>query len=88
MLLTVMPCTDTVVSHHDHSSEIASHEQDENEPETCPPFCVCSCCGTITLSTFSIQQVLIQEQMVYHHFRHRTPEPRNIALPVWQPPKV
>ncbi|MFN3196035.1 MAG: DUF6660 family protein [Chlorobiota bacterium] len=47
------PCTDDHSSEQEHQSELVEvdcselhTEFNENEAETCTPFCVCSCCHT------------------------------------------
>ena len=64
LVLSLAPCTDGV--QHDHiqsacDSEILvdsnSHsDHNHDHQDTCPPFCVCACCGSI---------VIIPSQIVY-----------------------
>lgn len=63
-------------------------DKSHSEPDDCPPFCICSCCGTHTANTafFSIQHLALKyrsENSLY------PPSPiYNISLPVWQPPQL
>ncbi|MCB9255672.1 MAG: hypothetical protein H6579_00930 [Chitinophagales bacterium] len=64
--LSVVPCTDYVPqTTHSSNTEVSTGDHDHNHSDhqdSCTPFCVCACCGTmITMPTL---QPLVQARVV------------------------
>lgn len=84
-----MPCTDK----DDHGlarqtmvSQAAHHES--HADETCPPFCVCSCCTAhfLVLDRQPMQMQVALAHTVYTD--HPVSKVSAADTPIWQPPKL
>jgi len=90
LLLTVLPCVD-VHSAEDEMPATMEQAADrhEHDKDVCPPFCICSCCGTSVTNVFffsafsAIFPVASQDFPVYH-----SPFIPEVYFNIWQPPKV
>ncbi len=71
----------------DENYEWVMHDADEQHAENCSPFCGCSCCQSITLSTPTAFQALISvNDRSFLSEAARIPE--DPGHPIWQPPKI
>lgn len=87
--LSLMTCTDGMVKDdcalttHFHAAQDSQHGEDE----ACSPFCVCSCCSNVVVTTiaytFTLSPVIGERSVL--------PAPRFTSAErasVWQPPKI
>jgi hypothetical protein len=66
----VMPCTDNInYGSLDSNNEVSASSHDHNESgheDECPPFCICSCCGSIStysnIEIFSSKVVMVSKE--------------------------
>lgn len=98
MAVFLVPCADTLAEtafqDHNHSEELV-HQNSHDAPETadlCSPFCICTCCGTISGIVFrwkaigfpEVKEVAVSKpsigyisQFTGHYFGE-----------IWHPPKI
>jgi hypothetical protein len=90
MVLSVLPCSDDANCNQDNVEQIADHSDHEHEEDTCTPFCVCTCCGsvgfTVSIPFFDIQieKYEITQSVISY-------DPHFISsyhYSFWQPPKI
>jgi len=92
LALSILPCGDQRDCNQSEQTAITAttdHENHNHEQETCTPFCICACCGSVfsnlyypaTLSLFvptsSKNLPVYQNAFV-----------REIYFNIWQPPKI
>jgi hypothetical protein len=53
--LAVLPCSDNTecASNNQQVLMTATHSDHDHEEESCTPLCLCSCCGTQSISPFA-----------------------------------
>lgn len=99
MLVSCLPCTDgnenigcdAIVSVDSNDSDFNSHSSHEHHHEdTCPPFCICNCCGAQILTLNKIEffefpffSVLYQEKVIFYILNYSN----SLAKTIWQPPQ-
>lgn len=91
--LAWQPCTDKVVDRHEHAHVLVDPANTTGESpfheDTCPVFCACTCCATLTIT---------QEftQLVFRFFVEPQSQPmplleqqeQRVAFVWWHPPKT
>jgi hypothetical protein len=88
---SMIPCADAAgLLGQDHVKvEYASQDKhDDAGIDGCTPFCICTCCAGFSvncLSTF-ISKLNLPHRTPYSSFIQENP--KNIALPIWQPPQL
>ncbi|MDB5255459.1 MAG: hypothetical protein JWM14_154 [Chitinophagaceae bacterium] len=87
--ITLAPCQDAYTC-EDQAAHEASHSHEEDDMDTCSPFCICSCCNTASvLQTYFVS---FDFPKVIHHQKNHSPYLASMPLPVynsiWQPPKL
>ena len=91
MALTIMPCTDAVACKESPSEHGTAHQHNDDETDTCSPFCVCACCGVAGF-VFASPKIYIQRIA-----KSNSPElissynsqfNSSYFYSFWQPPKI
>jgi hypothetical protein len=89
LALSSLACTDADVSHVSSVSEIsAAQSSDSHEDETCSPFCICACCGSVAVHFSEKAPVKHQEFIFNRYFLSQESDVIDISFSVWQPPKI
>src|ERR1700757_1815086 len=89
LFLSTFSCTDDFDTKKNpaNTSQIENHQpSNPHEDETCSPFCICACCGSLAVHFLARMQQSLQE-IVFNNFS--ITEEKNvidISLSVWQPP--
>ena len=90
LALSLMPCADANAVHDSCAKTeltAATHQQHNQAPDGCAPFCHCMCCAGFTishLSSFTIISLIANKQKG----SFLPSEVIDITLPVWQPPQL
>src|ERR1700751_461250 len=90
LFLSSFACTDEYGATNERAASQISTNQTSNphEDETCSPFCICACCGSLAVH-FSARMQQSPQEIVFNNFS--IAEEKNviaISLSVWQPPKL
>ncbi|CAM3544035.1 DUF6660 domain-containing protein [Pontibacter korlensis] len=87
------PCTDKIVGEHEHVLVVDPADTTGESPfheDTCPIFCVCHCCVTLTIVSNEFVQLVFREfvepQAKPLHFDEQ--EVKSISFSLWHPPRV
>ncbi len=91
--LSIVPCTDGMSqTSHSSNTELSKAEYDHNHSDhhdSCTPFCVCACCGTmITMPTL---QAVVQSRVVISTdclFQYTFDYSFDYSEGVWHPPSL
>lgn len=103
MVLFMTPCSDTYEKQtvrfqeysteitHEHNHDSYNHDHSETK-DFCTPFCLCSCCGTVSgivlqWNTHNFNHVKPFELFKTKEFYKSTFIPRYFGE-IWQPPKI
>ncbi len=88
--LAIIPCCDETECNELEQTTIAQsqdHSTHQHENEICSPFCICSCCGGITIITETVSTgteiVTTELQAVSSNSKLLS-----VYLAIWQPPKT
>ncbi len=91
IFIATMPCadeTDNCTKTHKELINDNKNHEDKNAPDTCSPFCVCSCCNvTVIFNHFFFDCNLFKslESFIISYYQD------SISFyyhPIWQPPKI
>ncbi|HSZ71345.1 MAG TPA: DUF6660 family protein [Cytophagaceae bacterium] len=87
--IILAPCQDAYTCEDMTAHEI-THSHEEDDMDTCSPFCICACCSTASvLETDALTFIFPR---VIHQQKNHTPYLASMPLPVyhsiWQPPKL
>lgn len=94
LFLSLLPCNDMgdcksmdAGAHTEYAT--SDHSDHQSDSETCPPLCVCVCCGQSVVSVFSASEFtrnLTPSEKVYPALASDFyPE---VFFKIWQPPKI
>jgi hypothetical protein len=68
----------------------ATHSHEEDDMDTCSPFCICACCSTA--SVIHTDFIALVFPKLIHQQKNHSPYLLAMPLPVypniWQPPKL
>ena len=93
MALVLVPCSDSdscggLEPDHYFIGE-TEHSHHHSGPETCTPFCLCSCCGQSYNN--EITGLSASSDFTYAD-THPAPDKvsflKDVYIPIWQPPKI
>jgi hypothetical protein len=92
LALNGMPCMDDacIMTNGKVETKVSksSIPKEHNNSDNCSPFCTCNCCTGFTFlfarCKVNLPFFLTEKQFAYH----LPAKVSNIALPVWQPPKL
>lgn len=91
LIVSAAPCADAKAFGVKQSSVIVKAAQQNNSiphADTCSPLCICSCCAGFSLY-YSYPQLL---KSIYHlssvNDAFILADTHQVALPVWQPPRL
>lgn len=97
IILSCMPCTDDVVnvdvSNSSHSELTLNHENHshDDKEDTCPPFCICNCCG-IQVMTYSaivtFDFPFTFKKIQPKHTFYKSTLSSSFFGRIWQPPQL
>ncbi|MBC7390494.1 MAG: hypothetical protein H7329_14865 [Opitutaceae bacterium] len=91
VFLSVMPCTDRITCEQE-SESIAHHDHSDDQTDTCSPFCICACCGSISLEMPFIENPFRLERQEMMVSKQDVPNNPNFTsshfFSIWQPPKI
>ncbi len=90
LALSSLSCTDVDDIHAKKvTSEISSGQPaNPHEDETCSPFCICTCCGSMAVH-FSEKTPVSPTEFVFSNFSFsQENDVIDISFSVWQPPKI
>jgi hypothetical protein len=90
LVLSSLSCTDVDdISSKKITTEISTGQSSNpHEDETCSPFCICACCGSMAVH-FSEKNPANTVAIVFNkYFLSQENEVIDISSPVWQPPKI
>ena len=93
LLLSFLPCADSRECNVASGPRVmvlkSGHEGHDHQQESCTPFCICACCGTVTIFqqavSFPVPPKRLQERpefhdvISFHSYDFHT---------VWQPPQL
>lgn len=92
VFLSMLPCSDGMEYFSAQISPVqqaAEHQNHNDEPELCSPFCKCSCCGISMYTPIALAHITIvnEEYVELSSFApvFNLEEP---ASTIWQPPKI
>ena len=90
LALSSLSCTDADISHAGKNvSEISiAQPSDSHEDESCSPFCICACCGSVAVHFSEKAPVKHQGFNFNKYFLSQESDVIDISSPVWQPPKI
>ena len=89
LALSSLSCTDADMGPKKVSTEIsAGHSSASHEDETCSPFCICACCGSMAVHFAGKAPLKIEEIVFGKYFLSQEKNVINISFSVWQPPKI
>lgn len=98
LVLSVQPCSDSLLprDNQGHAIQKVAHidqsSQDSNNNDECPPFCVCSCCGTTPAPSIAYSlpvDFTAENALVRGDFSlYTNPYQSNRTYSIWQPPKA
>ena len=86
-----MPCTDRITC--DMENEFISlHDHNEDAADTCSPFCICACCGSVSLEMPVLANSFCLERNEMIVSKTDVPNNPNFIsshfFSIWQPPKI
>ncbi|WP_204282013.1 hypothetical protein [Pontibacter burrus] len=86
------PCTDKVVDRHEHAHILVDPANTTGESpfheDTCPIFCACTCCATLTVTQESSQLVFrFFVELNSERVQLLVPQEKRIAFVWWHPPR-
>jgi hypothetical protein len=93
LALSILPCGDQRDCNQTEQSSVttavANHEKHSHKQETCTPFCICTCCGSV----FSTLHYFANLSLFVPIFSNQLPVYQNdfareIYFNIWQPPKI
>lgn len=91
LVLAVMPCHDSVECSEFRAEKFSDKHDHASDNELCPPFCTCACCGVQVVQlqhpTF-FEPSFTVEVFADRPTFYRSVFPSEIALSIWQPPKI
>ncbi|HEY4650889.1 MAG TPA: hypothetical protein VIG72_05720 [Pontibacter sp.] len=86
------PCTDKIVDRHEYAQVLVdtAHTTGESpfHQDSCPVFCACTCCATLSLTNEAAQ--LVFRVFVAPHTRPvplHEEQVKHIAFVLWHPPR-
>ena len=91
LIVSVVPCADAKAFNTKQSNEIfKATEQNNNIPhaDACSPLCICSCCAGCSLYYSSPQLLKSAYQISTVYAAFILADTHQIAIPVWQPPRL
>lgn len=92
LVLGLLPCSDVQDCGQDVKTEVTAaqnHEDHEQHPEACSPFCICACCATSSFSASVSRtiefQIPFQQELSAFYNNNLLAE---MHSPIWQPPRL
>jgi len=92
LTLNCMPCADNpdAMNNSDAKTELSKpgKQQEHNDTDACSPFCTCNCCTGFTFLFVPYQidhSISLSAEKTVSHLSSKISD---IALPVWQPPRI
>ncbi|OKL41540.1 DUF6660 family protein [Pontibacter flavimaris] len=90
--MALQPCTDIIMSAHEHAQQVVdpAHTTGESpfHEDTCPVFCACTCCATLTV-THEFTQLVLRVLVVPQGrpVQLAAEQVKHIAFALWRPPR-
>lgn len=91
VVFSCLPCSDANASEKtgvQYEMSTAKSTHHDHQKDSCSPFCICSCCAMVYMHTglilFTTNGPL--GTPVYNNFL--SPHTQQIAIAIWQPPKL
>ncbi|WP_350028977.1 DUF6660 family protein [Flavobacterium terrisoli] len=95
LALSTKPCVDIQSNSSVHSTvSYTQHKKDHSEnkdKDLCSPFCICNCCGQITLNyfpTISFDPQTAFEEIKTSNSTYTSAIYSNFYGSIWQPPQI
>jgi hypothetical protein len=89
LALSSFACTDVDVRAEKTTSQISARQpSNPHEDETCSPFCICSCCGSMAVHFLEKTPLKPREIIFNTCFPSPKSNTIDISFSVWQPPKI
>ena len=89
LFISCMPCTDVPCFEKKGGlSSINSTCSNPHEDETCSPFCVCFCCGSLAVNATMFSAITRTEFIESKMAKDNPVKINNISFSIWQPPKI
>ncbi len=94
LCISVMPCADNEdgeILSEQAAGYVADthHSGHEADPEHCPPFCACTCCGQVFGTGFLQGTISFALPVAQQHFTAYTSSfVSEVYFNIWQPPKI
>ncbi|WP_343306303.1 DUF6660 family protein [Chitinophaga niabensis] len=87
LTLSCLPCADANVAHgHSESISVTQPVQDQH-PDACSPFCICTCCASFSFIYHTA--ITLRVPVTSSHFGFFYADSlHEISLPIWQPPQL
>lgn len=86
--LAFMPCGDVRDCDDVAQHDLTGQHEDEHEEETCAPFCICACCGTITSLPHPVYFTIIKAEFATPVASFISGQPLEVSSSIWQPPQL
>ena len=84
-----MPCTDIINQEKNAGLQITKSTcSNPHEDETCSPFCICFCCGSLAINSTILPEITLAEFSQPKKFKNTVVKTKNISFSIWQPPKT
>lgn len=86
----MVPCVDNHLNDSASTIELCqkTNDSDSSDIDLCSPFCTCSCCGTSISFELHVFFSAITVTPSVQKFYFRTIYVTEIAIAIWQPPKI
>jgi len=87
LTLSCLPCADADVVHTDMESIAMSHPVQDQHPDACSPFCICTCCASFSFVYHTAITLTVPVSSSHFSFFYAD-SLHEISLPIWQPPQL
>ena len=92
LVLGLLPCSDVQACGDAVKTEVSAtqnHEEHQQHPEACSPFCICACCASTSFSVAAARTIELQlpfQQELYSFYNNDLLA--EMHSPIWQPPRL
>ena len=69
-------------------SEISGEPCNPHEDETCSPFCICFCCGSLGVDMTALPGIRASSFKFCTVFQPELIKIKKVSFSIWQPPKT
>lgn len=89
LYLLAYPCQDDIDELFIHKTEKSTDSGHEHKDcHSCSPFCICNCCHVNTIVALKVIIKAVSTLPSLFISIYKEDSPKEIILPIWQPPKL